>query len=61
MARPFSCTLSGRVARALSLPVPILIDSLVGELRAYLAQHPCRAHPDASLWPGKVKLKGTRS
>ena len=35
--------------------VPILVDSLVTDLRDYLTQHPHRGDPDAGLWPGKVK------
>lgn len=35
--------------------VPILVDSVVSELRDYLAEHPNRGDPEAGLWPGKVK------
>lgn len=35
--------------------VPILVDSLLADLRAYVAEHPNRFDPDAGLWPGKVK------
>jgi len=38
--------------------VPILVDSVVSELRDYLAHHPNRSDPEAGLWPGKVKVKG---
>lgn len=33
--------------------VPILDDDLLNELRAYLADHPCKEDPDAPLWPGR--------
>lgn len=35
--------------------VPLLSDSLIDELTAYLGQHPSRSDPDAGLWPGKIK------
>ncbi|MEV7931336.1 tyrosine-type recombinase/integrase [Curtobacterium sp. NPDC089185] len=35
--------------------VPILVDSLLHEVRDYLAQHPHRSDPNAGLWPGKVE------
>ena len=35
--------------------MPVLVDSLLAELTAYLESHPHRANPDAGLWPGKVK------
>lgn len=35
--------------------VPLLTDSLIVELTAYLQQHPHRTDPDAGLWPGKIK------
>jgi integrase len=35
--------------------MPILVDSVMSELRDYLAEHPNRSDPDAGLWPGKVK------
>lgn len=35
--------------------VPILVDSLLTDLRAYLAGHPYRSDPHAGLWPGKVQ------
>ncbi|MCO4239566.1 site-specific integrase [Pseudarthrobacter sp. MDT3-28] len=35
--------------------VPLLSDSLIDELTAYLRQHPNRSDADAGLWPGKVK------
>lgn len=35
--------------------VPILVDSLLADLEAYLEEHPLRADPNASLWPGKIK------
>lgn len=35
--------------------VPILVDSVVSELRDYLADHPNRSDSEAGLWPGKVK------
>ncbi|MFF2348082.1 tyrosine-type recombinase/integrase [Pseudarthrobacter sp. NPDC058119] len=35
--------------------VPLLSDSLIDELTAYLAQHRKRTDPDAGLWPGKIK------
>lgn len=34
--------------------VPLLVDALVDDLRAYLDEHPNRTDPDAALWPGRT-------
>lgn len=33
--------------------VPLLVDTLVDDLRVHLDEHPRRSDPDARLWPGR--------